>query len=67
MLLRAPGEKLLQELAEAEDCAANGRADELDIVRLLEIAEELSKIRRDNAASRAWALAGRAVYAGAVD
>jgi hypothetical protein len=59
--------RVLAELEEAEDAAANRRADELNPLRLLEIAELYRQARCPDEARRADVLAGRAVYAGAVE
>ena len=59
--------RVLAELEEAEDEWRNGRADELNPMRLLEIAELYWQADCPDEARRADVLAGSAVYAGAVE
>ncbi len=62
-----PVSQLEVELAEAEDAAANGRADELDVLWLLELSESFYRVGRKGDAFRCDVLAGRAVWAGATE
>lgn len=59
--------QLEDELDDAEDAANNGRADELNTLRLLRIADEFRKALKTDEAKRAESLASRSVWAGACE
>lgn len=65
MPMSAESDKIAVELEDAEDAASRGWIDELDSLRLLEIAEQFRQAGRYDEAKRADILAGRTVWAGA--